>query len=74
VDCSTFILGFAWAATVVVATWPLLLRLQLLFGRARLAVLVMTLLLFLLFIILLRCWLTAWWTVARLFVPLPAAI
>jgi predicted PurR-regulated permease PerM len=34
VDCSTFILGFAWAATVVVATWPLLLRLQkLLFGR-----------------------------------------
>ena len=29
-----FVLGFAWAATVVVATWPLLLRLQkLLFGR-----------------------------------------
>ena len=47
-----FILGFAWAATVVVATWPLLLRLQkLLFGRRGLAVLVMTLLLFLLFII-----------------------
>ena len=23
-----FVLGFAWAATVVVATWPLLLRLQ----------------------------------------------
>ncbi|RDT62231.1 AI-2E family transporter, partial [Klebsiella pneumoniae] len=42
----------AWAATVVVATWPLLLRLQkLLFGRRGLAVLVMTLLLFLLFII-----------------------
>ena len=41
-----FILGFAWAATVVVATWPLLLRLQkLLFGRRGLAVLVMTLLL-----------------------------
>lgn len=47
-----FILGFAWAATVVVATWPLPLRLQkLLFGRRGLAVLVMTLLLFLLFII-----------------------
>jgi hypothetical protein len=29
-----FVLGFAWASTVVVATWPLLLRLQkLLFGR-----------------------------------------
>ena len=37
----SFILGFAWAATVVVATWPLLLRLQkLLFGRRGLAVLV----------------------------------
>ena len=36
-----FVLGFAWAATVVVATWPLLLRLQkLLFGRRGLAVLV----------------------------------
>lgn len=47
-----FVLGFARAATVVVATWPLLLRLQkLLFGRRGLAVLVMTLLLFLLFII-----------------------
>ena len=47
-----FVLGFAWAATVVVATWPLLLRLQkLLFGRRGLAVLVMTLLLFMLFII-----------------------
>jgi predicted PurR-regulated permease PerM len=47
-----FVLGFAWASTVVVATWPLLLRLQkLLFGRRGLAVLVMTLLLFLLFII-----------------------
>jgi Predicted permease len=47
-----FILGFAWAGTVVVATWPLLLRLQkLLFGRRGPAVLVMTLLLFLLFII-----------------------
>jgi predicted PurR-regulated permease PerM len=62
VDCSTFILGFAWAGTVVVATWPLLLRLQkLLFGRRGLAVLVMTLLLFLLFIIPIACWSTAWW-------------
>lgn len=47
-----FILGFAWAGTVVIVTWPVLIRLQrLLFGRRALAVLVMTLLLFLLFII-----------------------
>ncbi|WP_039058225.1 AI-2E family transporter YdiK [Enterobacter sp. Bisph1] len=47
-----FILGFAWAGTVVIATWPLLLRLQYtLFGRRSLAVLVMMLLLILLFII-----------------------
>lgn len=47
-----FILGFAWAGTVVIATWPILLRLQkLLWGRRSLAVLVMTLLLVLLFII-----------------------
>ncbi|SFT60895.1 Predicted PurR-regulated permease PerM [Kosakonia arachidis] len=47
-----FILGFAWAGTVVIATWPLLLRLQrLLFGRRSLAVLVMMLLLILLFIV-----------------------
>uniref|UniRef100_S0DEP7 Putative membrane protein n=1 Tax=termite gut metagenome TaxID=433724 RepID=S0DEP7_9ZZZZ len=47
-----FVLGFAWAATIVIATWPLLLKLQrLLFGRRSLAVLVMTLLLFLLFVI-----------------------
>ncbi|RBP14942.1 AI-2E family transporter YdiK [Pseudocitrobacter faecalis] len=47
-----FILGFAWAATIVIATWPVLLRLQrILFGRRSLAVLVMTLLLFLLFVI-----------------------
>lgn len=47
-----FILGFAWAGTVVIVTWPVLIRLQhLLFGRRSLAVLVMTLLLFLLFII-----------------------
>ena len=49
---SPFVLGFAWAGTIVIATWPILLRLQrLLFGRRSLAVLVMTLLLFLLFII-----------------------
>jgi len=47
-----FILGFAWAGTIVIATWPILLRLQkLLWGRRSLAVLVMTLLLVLLFII-----------------------
>ncbi|MTH46915.1 AI-2E family transporter YdiK [Intestinirhabdus alba] len=47
-----FILGFAWAGTVVVATWPVLLYLQrLLWGRRSLAVLVMTLLLVLLFVI-----------------------
>lgn len=47
-----FILGFAWAGTVVIATWPLLLRLErLLFGRRSLAVLAMMILLVLLFII-----------------------
>lgn len=47
-----FILGFAWAGTVVIATWPLLLRLErILFGRRSLAVLVMMLLLILLFIL-----------------------
>ena len=47
-----FILGFAWAGTVVIATWPILIRIQkLLWGRRSLAVLVMTLLLVLLFII-----------------------
>lgn len=47
-----FILSFAWAGTVVIATWPVLLRLQrLLFGKRALAVLVMTVLLFLLFVI-----------------------
>lgn len=47
-----FVLGLAWAGTVVIATWPLLLRLQkLLWGRRSLAVLVMTLLLILLLII-----------------------
>jgi predicted PurR-regulated permease PerM len=47
-----FILGFAWAGMVVIATWPLFTRLQkLLWGRRRLAVAVMTLLLVLLFIL-----------------------
>ncbi len=47
-----FILGFAWAGTVVIATGPVLLRLQkIMFGRRSLAVLVMTLLLVMVFII-----------------------
>lgn len=46
-----FILGFAWASMVVIATWPLLIKLQnLLWGRRSLAVLAMTLLLILLFV------------------------
>lgn len=47
-----FILGFAWASMVVIATWPLMLRIQRwLWGRRALAVIAMTLLLLLLFII-----------------------
>lgn len=47
-----FILGFAWASMVVIATWPLMIKIQgLLWGRRGLAVLVMTLLLILVFII-----------------------
>ncbi|PIJ51837.1 hypothetical protein BL250_06265 [Erwinia sp. OLTSP20] len=47
-----FILGFAWASMVVIATWPLMLRIQhWLWGRRSLAVVVMTLLLLLLFIL-----------------------
>ncbi|VCY61483.1 hypothetical protein BANRA_00025 [Escherichia coli] len=46
-----FILGFAWAGTVVIATWPVLLRLQRSCLAAALAVLVMTLLLVMVFII-----------------------
>lgn len=47
-----FILGFTWAGMVVIATWPLLITLQkLLWGRRSLAVVVMTLLLILLFIL-----------------------
>lgn len=47
-----FIPGFAWASMVVITTWPLLLKLQkLLWGRRTLAIIVMILILFLLFII-----------------------
>ncbi|ERK10309.1 MAG: AI-2E family transporter YdiK [Pantoea sp.] len=47
-----FILGFAWASMVVIATWPLMIKLQhLLWGRRSLAVIAMTILLLLLFII-----------------------
>ncbi|WP_312240443.1 AI-2E family transporter YdiK [Pantoea sp.] len=47
-----FILGFAWASMVVIATWPLMLKLQSwLWGRRTLAVIVMTIILLLLFII-----------------------
>ncbi|WP_213989648.1 AI-2E family transporter YdiK [Sodalis sp. dw_96] len=47
-----FILGFAWASMVVIATWPLLIRLQTLFwGRRSLAVLAMTVLLLLLIVL-----------------------
>jgi len=47
-----FILGFAWAGTVVLSTWPVMLRLQrLLWGKRSLAVMVMTFLLLMLFVI-----------------------
>lgn len=47
-----FILGFAWAGMVVIATWGMMLRLQrLLWGRRTLAVIVMTLIILLVFII-----------------------
>lgn len=47
-----FIMGFAWAGMVVIATWPLLIRLEkLLWGRRSLAVIIMTMLLILLFVI-----------------------
>lgn len=47
-----FILGFAWAGMVVIATWGLMLRIQkILWGRRSLAVLAMTLILLLVFII-----------------------
>ncbi|WP_395858520.1 AI-2E family transporter YdiK [Affinibrenneria salicis] len=47
-----FILGFTWASMMVIATWPLLLKFQhWLWGRRSLAVIVMTLLLLLLFVL-----------------------
>lgn len=47
-----FILGFAWAGMVVIATWPVLIKVQnLLWGRRSLAVLVMVVLLLLLFVL-----------------------
>jgi predicted PurR-regulated permease PerM len=47
-----FILGFAWAGMVVIATWPVLIKVQrLLWGYRSLAVLVMTILLILLFVL-----------------------
>lgn len=47
-----FIMGFAWASMVVIATWPLMIRIQrCLWGRRSLAVIAMTLLLLLVFII-----------------------
>ncbi|NIY46705.1 AI-2E family transporter YdiK [Cedecea colo] len=47
-----FVLGFAWAGTVVLSTWPVMLRFQrLLWGKRLLAVLVMTFLLLMLFVI-----------------------
>lgn len=47
-----FILGFAWASMVVIATWPLMIKIQgWLWGRRGLAVAAMTLLLVLVFVI-----------------------
>jgi len=47
-----FLTSFLWAATIVVATWPLLLGIQKrLWGKRRLAVAVMTLLLLLVFVV-----------------------
>lgn len=47
-----FILGFAWASMVVIATWPLMIRLQKWFwGRRSVAVFIITLMLILLFVI-----------------------
>lgn len=47
-----FILGFAWASMVVIATWPVMIHLQKgLWGRRSLAVAVMILLLLLLFVL-----------------------
>lgn len=47
-----FILGFAWAGMIVIATWPVMIHIQnLLWGKRILAVLVMTVLLVLLFVL-----------------------
>lgn len=47
-----FILGFAWATMIVIATWPVLIKIQkLTWGKRWPAVLIMTLLLILLFVI-----------------------
>ncbi|EGY29908.1 putative permease, partial [Candidatus Regiella insecticola 5.15] len=47
-----FIIGLTWAVMVVITTWPLLIKLQIvLWGRRVLAVIVMTLLLILFFVI-----------------------
>ncbi|QCI23681.1 AI-2E family transporter YdiK [Buchnera aphidicola (Macrosiphoniella sanborni)] len=47
-----FILGFSWASMIVIATWPLMLKIQNFFGGKRaLAVLIMIIILLLLFII-----------------------
>ncbi|KAB7896126.1 AI-2E family transporter YdiK [Rouxiella sp. S1S-2] len=47
-----FILGFAWAGMIVIATWPVMIKIQsLLWGRRFLAVIVMTVLLILLFVL-----------------------
>lgn len=47
-----FILGFSWASMVVIATWPLLIKIQqILWGRRSLAVITMTLLLLLFFVL-----------------------
>ncbi|MGE9552174.1 AI-2E family transporter YdiK [Erwinia amylovora] len=47
-----FVLGFAWASMVVIASWPLMIKIQgWLWGRRSLAVVAMTLILLLLFII-----------------------
>jgi predicted PurR-regulated permease PerM len=49
---SPFLTAIAWASTIVIATWPLMLRVQArLWGKRALAVLVMTVLLLLLLVI-----------------------
>ncbi len=47
-----FLLGLAWAGTIVIASWPLLIRIEhLLWGKRTLAVIVMMLLLIMIFVI-----------------------